>query len=75
METANDKISYIKITGDFFLHPEECIDNLEKILIGILVEKSEIISCIENFIKNEGAIFVGADPDSITQTILGAYEI
>ncbi len=61
-------IRTIKITGDFFLHPEETIEELEKNLTGVKLEKDEIKNKIESALKNSQ--FYGFDVDSLCNAIL-----
>ena len=69
--TYNQKfmtIITIKITGDFFLHPEETIEKLEENLVGVKLEKNEIRNKIESSLKNSQ--FYGFDVDSLCNAIL-----
>ena len=34
VETTNDRITELKISGDFFMHPEDSIIDLEKAILG-----------------------------------------
>ena len=43
--TAKDKkIKKIKITGDFFLHPEEVIEDIERTLEGCILDERNLSS-------------------------------
>jgi len=61
-------IRTIKITGDFFLHPEETIEKLEENLVGVKLEKETIRNKIEFALKNSQ--FYGFDVDSLSDVIL-----
>ncbi len=61
-------IRTIKITGDFFLHPEETIEKLEENLVGVKLEKETIRNKIEFALKNSQ--FYGFDVDSLSVAIL-----
>ena len=63
-----DKIEHIKITGDFFLHPEENIEKLEDELIG--ANKKEIHEILRKFFKNVESI--GADIEDFYEAIISA---
>ena len=66
-------IDSIKITGDFFLHPEETIENLERGLVGIKLEKDELENKIYLLLKNSE--FYGFDADSLAGLIFNTkYE-
>jgi len=52
MKTKDDKIEEIKISGDFFMHPEEKIEELEEMLKGVELKREEIEFIINLFSKN-----------------------
>lgn len=62
------EIKSIKITGDFFLHPEETIEKLEVSLVGVKLEKKSIKNKIESILKNSE--FYGFDVDSLSNAIV-----
>ncbi len=62
------EIKSIKITGDFFLHPEETIEKLEASLVGVKLEKESIKNKIEFILKNSE--FYGFDVDSLSNAIV-----
>ena len=68
-DELKNTIHSIKITGDFFLYPEESLDKLEKNLIGTRLERNTIIQKIENCMNDSEAF--GFDSKSMTEAILG----
>lgn len=70
----NGKIHGIRITGDFFMYPEEKIGDLEKALVGVDTEKQSLCKKITEFIENEKVQVFGFDPESLTEAILKAVE-
>ncbi len=62
-------INSITITGDFFLYPEETLDELEVNLIGTKLGKDEIKQKIEKCLN--GSEVFGFDSLSLTDEILG----
>jgi len=60
-------IKKIKITGDFFLHPEETIEKLEESLVGVKLEKKYLKNKIESVLKNSE--FYGFDVNSLSNAI------
>ncbi|MGQ9722421.1 MAG: lipoate protein ligase C-terminal domain-containing protein [Candidatus Jordarchaeum sp.] len=66
------KINEILITGDFYVHPEEEIEELEKNLLGISVEK--VNDVVNNFFKNRDIILVGVRPQDFVKVILMASQ-
>jgi lipoate-protein ligase A len=67
LEHDASKITRAKITGDFFLHPEELLQEMEKALVGMPCASSEAdltakISAIASF---KHAEMVGFSPEVI----------
>lgn len=65
-------IHSIKITGDFFVHPEEAIETLESSLVGIKLEKESLRNKI-SFILKDCQLY-GFDIDSLTDSIIQCSE-
>ncbi len=62
-------IHSIRITGDFFVHPEEVIEELEQGLCGVKLEKEDLKNKIQLVLKNSE--FFGFEIDSLVDVILG----
>ena len=70
LEYADSKIiSSIRITGDFFLYPEETLDQIEASLIGKKMDRNSIKETIEKCLSHSEAF--GFDPESLTYAIIG----
>jgi hypothetical protein len=65
-------ISSIKITGDFFLYPEEGLDELEVNLIGTKLEEDAVKQKIEKCLNYSEAF--GFNSKSMTDAILGCLK-
>ena len=63
------KISNIMISGDFFLHPEDGIEELERRLTGTKIDLKTLKDIIKNFFREE-YVLIGVKPDDITRVIL-----
>ncbi|CAG0991859.1 MAG: hypothetical protein OIN86_11885 [Candidatus Methanoperedens sp.] len=63
----DEVIKNIRITGDFFLHPEDILDKIEKSIIGLNKTDSEeaIASNINRIIAAEDVQMIGISPESI----------
>ena len=68
---CDNVINDIKITGDFFIHPEDILDEIEKSIIGL--ERSASIETITSNIKSRIADrdvqMIGISPESIALLI------
>ncbi len=70
MELNGDRITNIRITGDFFLHPEEAIFELERALVGKRVREGEIGSVVEKALSK--CQMVGISPMDLRSAIMKA---
>ncbi len=71
MGVRDGLISYIKVTGDFFLHPEESIEDLESGLIGEKVEPKSLQEKISLILKD--SVAVGFSPIDLASLIGKIY--
>ena len=73
LEYADSKIiSSIRITGDFFLYPEETLDQIEASLIGTKMDRNSIKETIEKCLSHSEAF--GFDSESLTDAIIGCLQ-
>jgi hypothetical protein len=68
-DEIKNSIILIRITGDFFLYPEETLESLETTLIGAKLERDSLKEEIDECLKNSEAF--GFDSTSLTEAILG----
>src|SRR3989344_6061134 len=70
------KIESVKITGDFFLHPEDTIINIEKSLKNSRINstEAELSKKINSAISLNNAQLLGINAEAIAQTILEALQ-
>ena len=73
---CNELIRNIRITGDFFIHPEDILDEIEKSIIGLEGSASiEIItSNINSRIADRDVQMIGISPESIALLITEALK-
>jgi len=65
-------IASIKITGDFFIHPEETIETLESNLADTKLERNKISKKVEVSLNDSEAF--GFDVNSMTDAIMGCLK-
>jgi lipoate-protein ligase A len=72
----DDVIKKLKITGDFFLHPEDVLDDIEKSIVGLKkdVEFDTIVLKIHNIAKARDAQMIGISPESVASVIIEAIK-
>ena len=74
LEFENNKINSVKITGDFFLHPESGLELIEKDLMGAELSEQEIVKKINETVQGNNLELFGLNPKGITKAILMAKE-
>jgi len=69
-----DEIEKIKITGDFFLYPEELIEELEEALTGCLLNESDLTTLVKTLVEKREATLLGASPEDFVKCVMMAGE-
>ncbi len=64
-------IQALRITGDFFMHPEEAIEDLEQLLTGAPLDEAALRARVQTFFDGEVQV-VGADVDDFVAVLLKA---
>ena len=64
-------IQTIRITGDFFMHPEEAIEDLEQLLTGVPLDEAALRARVRTFFDEDVQV-VGADVDDFVVALLKA---
>ena len=72
----NGVIESVQISGDFFLHPEEAIKELEGLLSGINagMEEAAISSLLEEAIKSKSIEMIGISASDVARVLKKAIE-
>jgi outer membrane protein assembly factor BamA len=65
-----NKIKDIRITGDFFVYPEEAIELMETKLKNTVIEREQLQEKIQSIIKEYHIEFIGVNAEGLTQGIL-----
>ncbi|MEM2559546.1 MAG: lipoate protein ligase C-terminal domain-containing protein [Candidatus Bathyarchaeia archaeon] len=72
LRKENNRISFVRITGDFFMHPEELIEDLERSLTGCIIDERDITEVIKRFMEEREVILLGATPEDFAKCIVKA---
>lgn len=70
VELEGEVIKYVKITGDFYFHPEEELEVLEEVLKGVVIH--EVGDVIRRFLGERGIILVGVNVEDIIRVVVDA---
>lgn len=72
LKLSGDKISSISLSGDFFLYPEEAIEELERALVGVDAKREALLAAVQKFYKSTGAQTPMVEPEHWAEAILRA---
>jgi lipoate---protein ligase len=64
------RIDSVKISGDFFLVPEESLAKLEKMLVDTRLDERELRLLVDRFFRGTQAQGLGVSPDDFVKAIL-----
>ncbi len=70
----NGEVRSLKITGDFFLVPEENLAKLEKTLEGAPLKEKELSILVGRFFKATQAQSLGVSPEDFVKALLSVKE-
>lgn len=66
------RIESVKLSGDFFLVPEESLPKLEKMLEDVRIDEKELKLLVDRFFRGTNAHGLGVSPDDFVKAILAA---
>lgn len=64
------RIESVKLSGDFFLVPEESLPKLEKMLEDVRIDEKELKLLVDRFFRGTNAHGLGVSPDDFVKAIL-----
>lgn len=67
----NESIESIQILGDFFLYPEDALNDIEKSLLDLNIGESEdkIAKLVDELAKRKSITMIGITPSAIAKAI------
>ncbi len=63
----DNKITDFKLSGDFFIYPENEIDNIESILVG--KKYFEISNILESYLEKNKITIIGFSPNDVQNAV------
>lgn len=72
LEISDGAISTISLSGDFFLYPEEAIEDLERTLVGVKAEKESLLAAVVKFYRSTKVVTPMLEPEHWAEAILKA---
>lgn len=70
VDHEEDRIIKVQIRGDFFIHPEESIDELELALKDADYKKKAVNDIISKFFLQDGLVAFGITPQALADAIM-----
>ncbi|RLE98601.1 MAG: lipoate--protein ligase family protein [Thermoprotei archaeon] len=70
VDERSRRIADVRITGDFFMYPEDALWKLEDELRGAALDASEVTAKVRRAL--EGVRLVGSTPEDFTEAVLAA---
>jgi len=67
-EAVDGRLVRVKITGDFFMHPEEAIEDLEAAVTGVPTDTG-LEEAVERFFGSRSIDLIGASPADFIRVI------
>ncbi|WP_069806841.1 lipoate protein ligase C-terminal domain-containing protein [Vulcanisaeta thermophila] len=67
------RISWIRITGDFFMYPEEALLMLERSLVGVKFSRDEVSRVIHGFFSSGVKVPFVTEEDFV-EAIMGVHD-
>jgi hypothetical protein len=75
IEVKDDFIQSITLLGDFFLHPEDILEELEESLLGVQLSEDSIVENLQRVLKSNKAVLIGANATDFAQAIIAAWRV
>ncbi len=72
LELADDSISQVSISGDFFMYPEDALERLEQALVGVKVNRESLLVAVQRFYNSTGVKTPMVEPEHWVEAILRA---
>ena len=69
VEVEDERISFLQISGDFFLLPETDLEDLEGQLLGLETDPESIREKVITFFTERKTTIVGASPEDFAHVI------
>lgn len=72
LDLEEDKISKIQISGDFFMYPEEAIEDLEQFLVGVKIDRESLLNALREFYSKTKVETPMVGPEHFVEAIMRA---
>ncbi|MBS7652205.1 MAG: lipoate protein ligase C-terminal domain-containing protein [Candidatus Bathyarchaeia archaeon] len=69
VEVMNGKVRFVRFTGDFFMTPEEDLEELENRLIGIEADPDVAREAVISYFRAKGTSIVGGKAEDFAHVL------
>jgi len=74
-EAEAGRITFIQVTGDFFMTPETDLEELERRIRGGPADPEAVLEAVCSFFRERGTIITGASAEDFARVIISALEM
>jgi lipoate-protein ligase A len=71
-EQEAGRISFLQVSGDFFMSPETDLEELEAELVGGPSDPDAVTQEITGFFRERGTVITGASPEDFAKVVIEA---
>jgi len=72
LELEGGTISRISLSGDFFMYPEDALEELERTLAGVRADRESLLEAVRRFYVSTGVLTPMVEPEHWVEAILRA---
>ena len=72
LELKGGTISRISLSGDFFMYPEDALEELERTLVGVRADRGSLLEAVRRFYVSTGVSTPMVEPEHWVDAILRA---
>ncbi|MCD6461422.1 MAG: hypothetical protein J7L61_01610 [Thermoplasmata archaeon] len=70
----DNMLARVRLHGDFFIHPEEAVEDMEGALDGCPAEKRAVAARLAEVVRDRGVEMIGISTEDIASLILSTLE-
>jgi lipoate-protein ligase A len=74
IESRDGYIQKVTILGDFFLHPEHVLEEIEESLLGVQLSENAMTKKLKTVLEESQATLIGANAKDFAQAIIAALK-
>lgn len=72
LELEGGLISHISLSGDFFMYPEDALEELERALIGTAADRETLLATVKKFYSSTDVQTPMVEPEHWVEAVLRA---